>query len=193
MIELFDFGSKLLSFTIQVVSIGLKKNEHNINDEWNLIKGDYKSIDFPVIFKQKQGKNWTDILDTGWVNFFLISERMKVILESNKLTGWQIFPVEIYDKKGNEIFGYHGFSVIGRCSPIDYKKSEIIIKKRFSTGPECKFYKGIFIDEWNGMDFFTPEDNYQIIVTRKAAEILKENKISNMRLENLADMEMSVE
>ena len=193
--DFFSFGSKPLSSTIQASAVGLKADENGVSDYWNLIKGKYAGIDFPVIFKQEYGKKLTDILNTGWPNLYLISDRMKAILEENGLTGWQTFPIKLYDKKGNGIIGYHGFSIVGSCGPTSFAKSEIIEKRMVPTGPICKYYKGIFIDlnKWDESDFFTPEKTYQIIITKKSADILKKNKITNMRLENLAEYEMDVD
>ena len=63
-----------------------------------MAKGKYEGIDFPVIFKQEMGKKWTDILDIDWSNLYLISSKIKAVLEENKLTGWKTFPVKVYDK-----------------------------------------------------------------------------------------------
>ncbi len=112
--DFFDFSSKLLSSTFQAGPIELKKDENGIDDEYNLIKGIYNGINFPVIFKQDSGKKLTDVLDTGWSPLYLISDRMKSILEDCQITGWKMFPIKLYNKKKNEILGYHGFSITGR-------------------------------------------------------------------------------
>lgn len=182
----FKFSSKLVSSTVQASPIEL-----NIENS-KLIKGDYLGIDFPVIFKQEDGKKFCDILDTGYVSLYLISERMKTILEENNLTGWKIFPIQLYDKKGNEISGYHGFSITGKCGPINYEKSQIIEKQTVPSGPIFKYYKGIFIDDWDKKDFFSPNKTYQIFITENAADILKKNKITNMYLKNISDYEIGV-
>jgi hypothetical protein len=51
----------------------------------------------------------------------------------------------------------------------------------------------VTIDKWDGSDFFTPEGTYETFITRKAADVLKKNKISNVRLKNLADAEIDVD
>ena len=178
--------------TIQAHSEKLEIGKNGINDHWNLIKGKYEGINFPVAFKQEYGKKFADILGTGWPSLYLISDRMKSILEENKLTGWKVFPIKLYDKKGNEIQGYHGFSITGQCSPVDFGKSEIIEKRLVSHGPLCKYYKGLIVDGWDGSDFFTPEGTYETLMTKKAADALKKNKITNLRMKNLADFQINV-
>src|ERR1700722_20078064 len=98
----FDFMSQPASTTVQAHPTDL-----NI-DCLKLIKGNYQGIDFPVFFKQEYGNKLYDILDTGFPGLFIISERMRKILEENNLTGWKVFPIKLYDKKGNEIADYHG-------------------------------------------------------------------------------------
>src|ERR1700678_3180654 len=113
--DFFSFMSQPASTTVQAHSTDI-----NI-DYLKLIKGNYEGIDFPITFKQEYGKKLYDILDTGYAGFFLISERMRKILEENNLTGWKVFPIKLYDKKGNEIVGYHGFSAAGHSGPTSYK------------------------------------------------------------------------
>lgn len=191
--DFFDFRSQFLSSTIQAHSVGLKKDANGINDQWKLIKGNYEGINFPVTFKQKYGKKLTDILDTGWPSLYLISDRMKTILEDSQLTGWQTFPIKLYDENGNEIPGYHGFSITGKCSPITYESCEIIEKRMVPNGPICKFYKGMSIEDWDGSDLFTPEGTYDTLISKKAADVLKKNKITNLNLINLADSETDID
>ncbi len=188
----FEFSSKYVQSTVQARAVGLGVDKAGIHDHNNLIKGKYEGIKFPVVFEQYSGKNYTDILDTGWTSFHLISDRMKAILEENHLTGWKVFPIKLYDKKGTEIHGYHGFSFIGKCDQSDYQKSEIIEKRLVPHGPLCKYYKGLIVDDWDGSDFFTPEATYKTLVTKKAADILKKAKITNLELMNLADFEIHV-
>jgi hypothetical protein len=185
--DFFSFMSQPASSTVQA-----HPSDKNI-DHLKLIKGNYEGIDFPITFKQEYGNKLYDILDTGFAGFFLISERMRKTLEENTLTGWKVFPIKLYDKKGNEITGYHGFSATGHSGPTSYEKSEIIEKRRVPHGPLCKFYKGVNIDNWDGTDFFTPDGTYQTFITKKAADILKKNKITNVYLENLAEKEMNLD
>lgn len=195
--EFYELDSRLVSLTFQALPIGLKKfhpielNEKCRFDETKLIEGDYSGISFPVIFKQESGKKMEDVLDTGSVSLFLISDKMKTVLEENALTGWKTFEVKVLNKKGMEIQGYHGLSITGRCGKIDYSKSEVIKKRAVPNGPLGKHYKGLHVglDQWDNSDFFLPEGNLGIIITSRAAEILKKNKLTNIRLSNLAEIE----
>jgi hypothetical protein len=116
---------------------------------------------------------------------------MKTVLESNNLTGWKTFVVKVLDKQGQEIQGYYGLSITGRCGKIDYSKSEIIEKRLVPNGPLGKYYKGLHIglDKWDGSDFFIPEKYLGTIITSKTADILKKSQLTNIKLQNLAEIE----
>lgn len=192
--KFYTFSSKLSSSTVQAHAISLSGKEDNTGlfDQHRLIQGMYDGISFPIIFKQEYGKKLEDVLDTGWPSLFLITDKMKTTLEENVLTGWQTFEVKVLDKKGQEIQGYHGLSITGRCGKIDYSKSEIIEKRLVPNAPLGKYYKGLHVglDKWDENDFFLPEDYFGIIITNRAAEVLKKNKLTNIRLENLGEIEI---
>jgi hypothetical protein len=197
--DFYRFGSKYTSSNVQVHSVGLKEfypidpDKKYSFDENRLIQGDYDGISFPIVYKQSEyGKKFQDVLDTGWTGLYLISDKMKTVFENNQLTGWKIFAVKVLNKQGEEIQGYHGLSITGRCGERDTSKSEIIMKQFVPNGPLIKYYKGLYVglDKWDGCDFVLEEKTIGAIVTRKAADTLKKNKITNIRLENLADIEI---
>lgn len=189
--DYYTLGSKLLSSTFQAHPISLKSGEGNIDDNLRLVLGEYSYIDFPVIFKQEYGKNLRDILDTGFARLYLISENMRLILEEHELTGWNTFPTVVKDKKGNEVKGYYGFTITGRCGSIDYEKSEIIKKSLVKGGPKSRYYKGLYVglDEWDGSDFFLPKGTFHPIVTKKAMQLITKAKLTNIRFEKLSEIE----
>lgn len=193
----FTFSSTLSSLSVHVYPVGLKEfhpidpDKIYLFDEHRLIQGNYNDILFPVRFKQEYGNKLQDILDTGWAGLYLISDKMKSVLEENNFTGWKTFPVNVLNKQGQEIKSYHGFSVTGRCGKIDYTKSETIEKRLFINGSLTKYYKGLHIglDEWDNTDFFLPKNCFGIIITKQVCEIFKKNKMSNIKFVNLADIE----
>ncbi len=190
----YTFDSKLLPSTIQAHANQLSKNEDKdgLFDQHRLIKGVYDKINFPIVFKVEYGSKFTDVLDTGWPSLYLISGKMKQALEANNLTGWRTFEIKLYDKKDMEITGYHGLSITGRCGIIDYSKSAIFSKRYVPEGPLCWFYKGLHvgIDQWDGSDFFMPQKYYGIILTQRAADILENNRLTNIECKNLEDIEI---
>ena len=189
--DFFRFTTIHSSSSFQASASGLGCNKDGVDDEYNLIRGEYGTIHFPVIFTQARGKKILDILDTGWPNLCLVSDKLKTILEEKELTGWKTFPIKLYDKKKNEIFGYHGFSVTGRCGPIDHTKAEIVDRQRIPTGPVFKAYNGLYVglDKWDGSDFFIPEHSIYLIISKKTSDILKDNNITNTQINNLTEIE----
>lgn len=191
--DFFILSEKFSSSTLQVhpVELNFSEDENRLDDILMLLMGNYSRIKFPVVFRQEYGRKLEDMIRTGHAVLYLISEKMKTVLEENSLTGWKTFDVRILDKQGQEVIGYYGLSITGRCGPIDYSKCEIIEKRLVPNGPLSKYYKGlpIGLDKWDGSDFFLPERNFGTVVTSKAAEVLKKNKLTNIRLENLAEIE----
>lgn len=192
--DFYSFSSKFLASTLQVepVYIAEYSNEEKQNIILNLSKGNYKNIVFPFLFRQKYGNKLYDIIDTGTVSLYLISFKIKSILEKNLLTGYEIFTIRVFDKKGVEISGYYGLSITGKCGKIDYNKSEIIQKEAEGSRRAHKVYKGLHIglDKWDNTDFFLPDGTSYIIISAKAANILKKEKLSNLVIENLSEIEI---
>jgi hypothetical protein len=156
-----------------------------------LLYGETKGVKLPITLYQKKGRRWTDVLDPISVSLHVVSERFIKLLELNKVRGWKTFPVKILDKKGNEILGYHGFSIIGKCGAPDYTKSEVYEKQIAPNGSINKYYKGLHLDfdKWDGSDFFIPEGTILIVVTQKVKDIIERNKLGNIYFQSLAENE----
>jgi hypothetical protein len=193
--DFYYFGSRYLSRSFQVNSVGLDEGEESLKAHKSLIQAKYEGINFPVVFKQVSGKKFTDILNTGWTSLYLISDNFKKLLEENHFTGWKTYPIILQDKKGNQIEGYHGFSVTGVSGPISYVNSPTFEARYVPTGPLVRFYKGgnIDLNKWDGSDFFVPESTTGIYITKRVAEELERNKITNLRLTNVAEEEVNAD
>lgn len=166
-------------------------DENGSRDYQRLIMGDYEGITFPVIFRQDVGKRIDDLIDTGWPGLYLISNRVVEVLKENNLTGWHLYSCKIFDKKGNEIDGYHGLSVLGRSGEIQYDLAIPVDKQLVPTGPVGRYYKGLPIvpSTWDGNDFFLPECSISACVSTKAMRVLKAAKITNLNLRALSEIE----
>ena len=187
--------SDFFRFTIKLGNtpyVQVADNQLLNKGEDQVLAGDYTDVDLPLWFKRKYGRKWGDLVGTGWVSLYLISDRLKTALEDNGLSGWQTFPVEVIEKGNTRIRGYHGLSILGRCGPTDHSKGEIIEKQLVPSGPMTRYVKGLHIglDEWDGKDFFLPEGRKAIIITNKAATALKVGNFENLELTNLADIEI---
>ncbi len=155
------------------------------NYQWALCYGDYGDITFPVIYHQKKYnyvKKSRDVINPGFIHLMLISDRFKNLLEENEITGWQTYPIELYDRRGNPVEGYHGLTVIGRAGDM----------LTFDTPPEELGYSpkshGCYfdVDLWDGTDIFQVRPNY-ILITSRLANLLIKNKISGISLCRLTE------
>lgn len=187
--EFYRLGSALVCTTFhadpeQVIPWRANKEfDKAIELERCLSFGEYGDITFPVTFIQDRdyGNKLRDFLPCG-VSFYLISERLKALLEDSGVTGWKCYPIELYDKKGNKVEGYHGFSVTGRAGHY----------KEFETPPVELGYSpkshGLHFDfdSWDGSDVFQLIPRYIIISTR-LADLLMKNRMSGISLARLTE------
>jgi len=185
--NIFEFWSYGWLITFTAPPVGLIDGQ-----DYDLTKGIYKGIKFPVVFKQSDGKKFRDMLETGNVSLYLISDRFKEILKKEHFTGWQSYPIELYDKKGNKIDGYHGLSITGRCGAPDYSHGKMVKKRMIENGPICRDFIGyhVYKEGWDGSDFFIKGDGLGILVTGRVAKTLKEHKLTNIHLEDIKDIEI---
>jgi len=192
MYEINNFYSFSAKFSN--IPICVKCLEVNMDNYQNLIKGNFNDFNFPLIFKQISGKKLTDILNPSMISMYIISDKLKLLLEENNITGWKSYPAVINGKNGEQVKGYNGFSVTGKCGTTDYSKSKIIQKRYVENGPLVDKYLGKYIgfDKWDGSDIFIEENTLRIIITKKVADIFKKNKITNYEITNLAEYEVDV-
>ena len=134
-------------------------------------------IQFPIVFHQIDGKRMRDLLDMRYSGSeFLISDRLKSILEDNRCSGWKTYPIELYDKKGCLISGYSGFTVTGKGGRVYYPLNEAWDPVP-GWNPAC----------WDGSDLFHFENTRHIIITERVMKVLKKHKIDAIDMEPLED------
>lgn len=128
--------------------------------------------------------------DFVWVEpfFCLISERVRSLLLEHKFTGWRTFPVELYDKFGKLIEGYHGLCVTGRAGPVDISRAPIAVLPSVVPEGEPEIVKqGLYFDEntWDGSDFFCLKDRNDFLITRRVVKALQKARpaIKNWKAE----------
>ena len=189
--EFYDFGGAIVDTTLASTPdmwekyIADKEFDKAHNYQWALCYGDYGDITFPVIYHQEKYnyvKKARDVINPGFIHLLLISDRFKNLLEENGITGWQTYPIELYDRKGNLVEGYNGFTIIGRAGDM----------LTFDSPPEELGYspksKGFYfnVDLWDGTDIFHVRPNF-ILITSRLAELLIKHKISGISIARLTD------
>jgi hypothetical protein len=112
----------------------------------------------------------------------LISDRFKELLEIAGLTGWKSYPIELYDKKGNKVEGYNGFSITGRAGNL-YKFDVPPMELDYSPKSAGYYFE---YDSWDGSDIFRVFPHV-IVITKNFAELLQIHKISGVSIARLTD------
>lgn len=74
----------------------------------------------PIVWRHyMDGAVPRDLVPTGFVGLFLVSDRVVEVLRTHQFTGWSPFPVTLLGKQKEVIPGYHAFAVTGRCGTPD--------------------------------------------------------------------------
>jgi hypothetical protein len=148
-------------------------------------------IDNPIGVYHKMGGSPKDIIWTSHGVPMIVSQRVIDVLTEAGISGWGTYPVRVLDRAGNEVEGYFGLQVTGRCGPIDPSRSEVI-HRRFPGGifPQLK---GFYFDpaSWDGSDVFVAEkEHHGIFVTERARIALQKARIRNVRFRAASSIEV---
>jgi hypothetical protein len=181
--DFYYFGSDYSQANITATTADF---DSNINLYEELFYGDYISITFPLTYKIMLGSRLHDIVSTSYSCIRLINSKVKTIFEENQFTGYKTFPVIFLDKNNREIHGYHGLSITGRAGFRNFSSSEII-DKVLTPDEVIRKYKGYYVDEWDGSDFFCAKRYTATCITPRVVEALNKNKIGNFRPKHAKD------
>jgi len=91
---------------------------------WKLIEGRV-SADEPIRYRSFIGENAMDLIGTGFVGRYLLSDRIFAIFEKASLTGWASYPVEITGRNGETIRGYRGIAVTSAIPRVQLARMDI--------------------------------------------------------------------
>lgn len=187
----YDFSDPLAARPFRLEPIG---ESLNADEAWRLFTGQAKPTSV-VELRAYRGGQVSDILWSSLTRITCISDRVVHILTSEQVTGWGTYPVVVYDRKGNQLPGYHGFSVTGPALPHVRSHSRIISKPRATlAGPGLPedLYQGLFFEEekWDGSDFFLVRNGET--VTNRVRVLFKRHRISNALFTPLLSVEIPV-
>ena len=159
------------------------RNDFDLHCHKFLFHGDYEYYRFPIVFRQYEGKYLRDFLDLGYPPICLVSNRVVDILSENKITGWDKYPITLYDKKGNVVEGYTGFSVVGKGGKFSqfWDYGYIV-----DSNQSYVKHRGIYdISQWDGSDIFLVHD--YILITERVMKLMKSIKVTAVEYERLSD------
>jgi hypothetical protein len=151
-------------------------------------------LDFPLKLGAYMGGQATDFLWSGLIPLICISNRVVELLQMNGISGWGTYPVEVYGRKGDPLPGYHGFAVTGSECRRDRSRSKVITKQAVPGGKPFDVYKGLYFyeEDWDKSDLFIVRRYGGIVVTDKVYKILKQTKVTNVKLIPLPEVERDV-
>ena len=158
---------------------------------WLLFRGELR-LEEPLRLGAYQGGSPSDFLWAGLTHIVCISTRVAKLLTENEVTGWDTYPVTIFDREGKLVPGYSGFSVVGPACRWDRSRSQIVDKPPpVPGGMGYQVYRGLYFDEaqWDGSDFFLVQRLNRTVVTAMVATLFKRKKVYNARLTPLPDVE----
>ena len=143
-----------------------------------LFAGRLSKLEHPLRLYAYMGGQATDFLWSATA-LICISRRVVTLWKEHGFTGWGVYPVAVYDRKGESLSDYFGFAVTGPRIKRDRSRSEIVIKPPpVPGGKSHQVYKGLYFNEkeWDGSDFFLVGG--AIVVTQSVRDACKRAKIS---------------
>jgi hypothetical protein len=160
-------------------------------EDYKLFRGETE-LDSPIKFYPNVGEKAYDLVGSGYAGLDLFSIKIINMLNEQKISGWKTYPCELYDRGSNMIEGYFIFSVTGRCSAIDYSKSEkIMIQPYTPQGKPVEGIRGLYFDadSWDGTDIFTPKNSKLTFVTERVKRLFEKNRFTNIQFKKITEFE----
>ena len=118
------------------------------------------------------GKKFFDVIRFADSLNLAISEKLKKILEENKISGWKCFPIHIE----NQTEKYYVLQIISKAGPI------LNLEQVISYEAENREFD---LNTWDESDIFTLENTLLFVCNEKVKELFKKNKISNIEINPL--------
>lgn len=143
----------------------------------------------PVIVRHTMGGTPRDVIWTTYAGPMIVRNTVVELFRAHEFTGWKTFPVEVYDRKGQNLPGYVGLAVYGRCGPIDNAQSEVIPHKYRPSGSPV--LRGLYFDpsSWDGSDFFMTSTTTWVFVRDSVKVALERAKVTNIAYRKLTEVE----
>lgn len=157
-------------------------------ETYALTRGESRPRD-PVVVKHDQGGTLYDVIWTTNVAPLIVSTRVVELLETNKVSGWGSYDVELIAKSGERVDGYVGLSINGRCGPIRDELSPVV--DAIYPGRRTQRHLGWYFDtkSWDGSDMFVPSDGSVVVfITDPVRRILDKGKVGNLSLRRASEV-----
>lgn len=130
-----------------------------------------------------EGARHADLLGTEEVDVFFISPSFLAVLEP--LTGWRRGNQVVVEDRQGRSARYTQLIVKGRSGQVRSPQSR-------ATNESDGFadVRGMPIepDGWDGADLFTPEGSSFILLSQRAADVLRAAQLSNVEIEDASEV-----
>jgi hypothetical protein len=143
----------------------------------------------PVIVRWKMGaKVPSDIIHTTLAIPIVVHARVAELFKQHHFSGWDSYPIKLYGKAGEEIAGYYGLSIKGRCGAIDNGMSRQV-PRQYPAG-EFLVWKGLYFDpeSWDGSDLFMPSHGGWIFVIEEVMHAMRKARVKNVIFQPLDEI-----
>lgn len=152
------------------------------------MRGHGRPSGVPLI-KHSMGRKLCDFI---WVSLVpIIHERVVDLLTLGGVTGWDTYPVRVFDRQGQPAPGYHGLIITGLCESIfvDPERAEVVYQDL--PGGRFPYYKGLTVttDSWDGSDIFRAADRKtdHVVVTTKVEALFASAGVTNVALRPISE------
>lgn len=142
----------------------------------------------PLLEYELGAKRPGDFVVPTSVGPIISSRRVVDLLQSEKITGVEFYPVVLRGRKGEIHDDYFGWTVKGRAGPIDWAQYQVVVRK--FPGGKFPYRKGFAVDmtRWDGSDVFMAEGNRVVtLVTRKLERLWSKAKLRDHSLESILE------
>jgi len=134
----------------------------------------------PIVFDVKMGRSETDVLGNA-SGMCIVSNEVIQLWKAENITGWDTFPVQIFDRTGNSLSKrYSGITVKGRAGKLDYNRSGAKTYLDENDEEVILSMEAIYFDlrKWDGSDIFLLDDGNWVLVTRRVIDLMKREKLT---------------
>jgi hypothetical protein len=154
----------------------------------------FSSVDdgIEIEFCWFMGSTLFDVLPTGFAGIYLVSEKVKSVLDSSNFKGYCLRRISLLGKRKESIDGYWLLSIISKVGPILNERSQ---KREMPPivpwADPYEAYYGLFFDPatWDGSDFFRPENMFYTFVLEGVKDIFEKKKITNCEFKKVSEVQ----
>jgi hypothetical protein len=150
--------------------------------------GTYRPVRPLVVRHEMGGSRPQDAVGMSSAHPLVVSQRLVDALSSHGFEGWTALPVELHDRAGALVPGYHVLGITGRCGPPRRWRS-LSLRGFLKTGA---IGYGLHIDpsSWDGSHLFTPVGTTFTLVTEPVKRVLNAARLSNLQFEPISEVEV---